>query len=434
MKIYQLNGFPEEVISHAFAKTSRSNGTFSEMITKLDADKSSKFHEKWVLDYAHSSVSEHSVAHIAVEGVSRAVVEEIESGRLASYTEQSTRYQKLGRETVYFNDNWHANFKNDYNQAMNLLYGLYDELLLCNTNGKANYDVARFVLPLGATANLGATLNMRSLRRTICKLLASNLPEAQEVAEQLITIGSEVAPTLLKHISPCNSTKIIKAAKIRLGCHADTNYNSPIEVKLEKSEVSFQEILQRLAVLAGGQFGDTISATDYFSIMSNLEPHDSLSRALEYGRLEFIITSDYGSYYDMKRHRMATIIPEQGFTLSFVKPSELQDPMNYLCKRYISVMQQVKEIYLRHYGNPEAIYMLPNATLKTYSMSVNPRELAEIVRLRGFNPDGHPTYRAIGLQMYEKTIAQYPFLDWLDNKRKDKATSESIINGYQLIK
>jgi thymidylate synthase ThyX len=426
MKVYHLNDFPEEVISHAFAKTSRSNGNFLDMANGLDQEKSSKFHEKWVLQYGHASVSEHSIIHVATEGISRLVTEELESGRLASYTEQSTRYQTMHEDNVYFDDNWHNNFKTDYRLAMKLLFELYNELLETDKN----YDVARFALPLGALVNVGTTINMRSLRRTICKLMASDLPEAKNLAEQLIEIGKNVAPTLLKYIKPCAFTESVRQLSLR--GNNKSSSTSPISVELIDSHFDLAGLTNNIAVAAGGHFGQSVSVKDLIPFLCELQEHDSISRAFEYSYFNFFITSDYGSYYDMKRHRMATILPEKGFILKFVRPSQLTSA-DYLGKRYYNVMQQVADIYKRHIDKPEAKYMLPNAVQKRYSMQMNARELAEVIRLRGFNPEGHPTYRAIGLQMYELVMTKYPFFDWLETRKKDSHTSRSIVEGYTLL-
>src|SRR5512147_2186330 len=83
-----------ETIAVAFAKTSRSPESFREIAAGLTEEKSAQFHEKWVVGYGHASVAEHAVLHLAFENVSRLAIEAIESNRLASYTEKSTRYQK----------------------------------------------------------------------------------------------------------------------------------------------------------------------------------------------------------------------------------------------------------------------------------------------------------------------------------------------------
>src|SRR5512147_1621916 len=83
-----------ETIAVAFAKTSRSPESFREIAAGLTDEASAKFHERWVVGYGHASVAEHAVLHVAIENVSRVAMEAIESNRLASYTEKSTRYQR----------------------------------------------------------------------------------------------------------------------------------------------------------------------------------------------------------------------------------------------------------------------------------------------------------------------------------------------------
>src|SRR5690606_21336124 len=90
-----------ETIAVTFAKTSRSPQTFQQIADELTDEKSAEFHEKWVVGYGHASVAEHAVLHIAVENVSRLAVECLESNRLASYTEKSTRYQKWDEKSFY---------------------------------------------------------------------------------------------------------------------------------------------------------------------------------------------------------------------------------------------------------------------------------------------------------------------------------------------
>ena len=102
-KIYLLDPrhLSPETIAVAFAKTSRSPQSFQEIADELSDEKSADFHEKWVVGYGHSSVAEHAVLHIALENVSRLAVECIESNRLASYTEKSSRYQVWDREHFF---------------------------------------------------------------------------------------------------------------------------------------------------------------------------------------------------------------------------------------------------------------------------------------------------------------------------------------------
>ena len=98
-EIYLLSSkdLSPETIAVAFAKTSRFPDSFRDIAAELTAEKSAQFHEKWVVGYGHASVAEHAVLHLAIENASRIAMEAIESNRLASYTEKSTRYQKWMR-------------------------------------------------------------------------------------------------------------------------------------------------------------------------------------------------------------------------------------------------------------------------------------------------------------------------------------------------
>jgi len=102
-QIYLLDPktLPPETIAVTFAKTSRSPESFREIAAELTDRKSAEFHEKWVVGYGHASVAEHAVLHLAVENVSRLAVECLESNRLASYTEKSTRYQLWSPDSYY---------------------------------------------------------------------------------------------------------------------------------------------------------------------------------------------------------------------------------------------------------------------------------------------------------------------------------------------
>src|SRR3989339_1614889 len=100
-RIYALTGLPPEVVAVAFAKCSRSPEPFDIIAAELNADKSRKFHERWVVGYGHSSVAEHAVLSLAIENVSILATKVIEDCRLSSYTEKSTRYQVFDREHYY---------------------------------------------------------------------------------------------------------------------------------------------------------------------------------------------------------------------------------------------------------------------------------------------------------------------------------------------
>ena len=446
--VYLLKDLAEEVISHAFAKTSRAPGTFREMVKELTADKSAKFHEKWVLGFGHSSVSEHTVLHVAVEGVSRLAIEVLESGRLASYTEQSTRYQPMRRENVYQCPTWTQDFLADFDASIDDLFKLYHALeRTTREHGSSfsspvkGYDLARFALPLATKVNVGMTINARSLRRIVCKMLAHHLKEVRDLAEQLASVGLEQAPTLLKHIQPCLST--INVREMDIGApHSTCSYDddveaSPISVRCIKFDVDEHEIRHALAYGTSNLPFSThkVSFHDMFNHLNEIGEHDAFARAFELGRITFEVVSDYGSFYDMKRHRMATIIPQMEVGVcGFVVPQAQALRACGIYDSYRATMLSVEERF-KKYSQADAVYMLPNAFRKRYVISVNPREMFEVVKLRGINPGGHSSYRAIGLAMLEECIDRCPSVfEWMRKWLPTNTSHKTMAEGYELVR
>ena len=201
-----------ETIAVTFAKTSRSPLTFNEIADELSDEKSADFNEKWVVGYGHSSVAEHAVLHIAAENVSRLAVECLESNRLASYTEKSSRYQIWGPDHFYipseFSDpklnklyisickRLFANYQKAVEQVQDYLLATIPEKegessraykTRLRTTGA---DVCRYYLPACSLANVGITINARALEHAICKMLSHPLNEVQQIGKQIKKVCS----------------------------------------------------------------------------------------------------------------------------------------------------------------------------------------------------------------------------------------------------
>jgi thymidylate synthase ThyX len=210
-----------ETIAVAFAKTSRSPESFREIAAELSDEKSARFHEKWVVGYGHASVAEHAVLHIAIENVSRLAVECIESNRLASYTEKSTRYQKWDAEAFFVPPELEGHALLDtYTQTCKLLFQTYLDSLqpmrrlveqqserrenetdeAFDRRIRSQYvDSCRFLLPAASLANLGMTANARLLEHAITKMLSHPLIEVRQIGEQVKCVALGEVPTLVKY-------------------------------------------------------------------------------------------------------------------------------------------------------------------------------------------------------------------------------------------
>ena len=171
-------------IAVTFAKTSRSPGSFREIAAELTESSSAEFNEKWVVGYGHSSVAEHAVLHVAVENISRLAVETLESNRLASYTEKSTRYQTWDIDAFYIPEEFQeTKIQKLYADTCTDLFAVYKtyldevtryllagETLPGETQGQKErrarlsaIDTCRFLLPASSLANVGMTANARAI-------------------------------------------------------------------------------------------------------------------------------------------------------------------------------------------------------------------------------------------------------------------------------
>lgn len=280
--VYAITNLPEEFIATLFAWVSRSPKSFKEHLKQAIKDfniqapagegfdglseKAKKFHEKWTVGYGHSSVAEHAVAHVGIEGISRLASAELElANTFLSITEYSQRYQKPER------GKWHNPFsailvghplnkpslheivEEFYEKAFdafeNLIDGVYkhlkedyhksnkykelkkrqkendtdiDALTQIDKELKADYNAlkklafedARYVLPLAMHTQMGMTANGRAWRDAIAFLGNSDHVESRKLSHDLRTEITKVLPVLLKYAEPSqyqvNSKKRMK--------------------------------------------------------------------------------------------------------------------------------------------------------------------------------------------------------------------------------
>lgn len=242
--VYTIFNLPEEVIAVIFAYVSRSSASFRENLAKLIADdelgvsshetkmatafseKASKFHEKWVVGYGHSSVAEHAVAHIGIEKISRLASAELElANSFNSFTEYSQRYQRPERGEFFVPTQLEKNqeIKQAYLALNDQAYTVYEQLReglysylhssIERLDGESDrafhlriekiaFEDARYVLTLATYTNLGMTGNGRALRDTLVALLSNPHPECVQLAESMRTEIEQVIPTLLRHLRP----------------------------------------------------------------------------------------------------------------------------------------------------------------------------------------------------------------------------------------
>lgn len=433
-----------ETIAVTFAKTSRSPQSFQEIASELTAEKSADFHEKWVVGYGHASVAEHAVLHIAVENISRLAVECLESNRLASYTEKSTRYQKWKSDNFFIPPELSDQpLRKKYEDTCSFLFTAYQQALAVlkeivavenpshpgeSTTAWENRlrslyaDVARFYLPAAALANVGITINARALGHALRKMLSHPLQEVRDAGLEIKNTTLQSIPTLLKYIDVVPYLRSIDVNFTR-----EAALQNPVAHKVDWCRLTHYDPDGEERILAAALYrygsADYPCSLEWIKslpaeekmrlarfLVQNLGPYDIPLHEAEYTTFTYDVFLDQGAYFELKRHRMMTQSPQRLSTrLGFALPSLLV--RTGLQDHFCNAMQIAAETYeeiAKH--NPEvASYIVPNAYNRRVLLCTNLRSLHHLVRLRTA-PNAHFSIRRAVARMAEQAIQTMPVL------------------------
>ena len=450
-----------ETIAVTFAKTSRSPESFREIAAELTEAKSAEFNEKWVVGYGHSSVAEHAVLHIALENISRLAVENLESNRLASYTEKSTRYQTWSGEAFFVPSELDTHpLRDTYIQTCQLLFATYRDCLeklekhlleneVQHENEKtaqyerrmrsAAIDVCRFMLPASSLANVGLTINARALEHAIGKLLSAPLEETRQIGTEIKAAARESVPTLLKYADeiPYLQTICTDFSSLELSPSAESNdwcqivhYEPDAMERLlaaalyREQNNSYAQCLSAISTLSVEQKRELIHC-----LLDIPDPHTIPSRELENVVFTFDLMLDQGAYFEVKRHRMMTQTPQHlTAELGYAVPRAIFAAG--LLDKYAAAMQEARNTYrqIANFDPHVAAYVVPNGFNRRVLLTVNLRSLVHFIRLRSAT-NAHFSVRRVAQRMAEEVTAQLPELANLLG-RNELETSQSVEDAY----
>lgn len=448
-EIYLLSprALSPETIAVAFAKTSRAPESFREIAAELSDEKSAQFHEKWVVGYGHASVAEHAVLHLAFENISRIAVETIESSRLASYTEKSTRYQKWGQDdfTIPPELDGHP-LRDEFIQTVKFLFSTYAESLdpvknlILNRSphrekeGDEAYDrrirsqyvdSCRFILPAAANANLGMTANARVIEMVIRKMLSHPLAEVRQIGETVKEVAKAETPTLVKYadavpyfvettteitLTPCPSPSERGVGAREDWCNL-IDYDKDGEKKVlaaalyRFNQMPFADALAHVKSLKKKERAELAD-----TLLRRLTRYDIPLRELEYSTYTFDLVMDQGAYAEFKRHRMMTQTPQRLSTrLGYTIPVLVTE--SGFGAKYETAMESAARMYEKLYEfDPNvAQYVVPNGFNRRVLAQFNLREAFAFCQLRSAS-NAHFSIRRVAQRIYEEMARVHPLL------------------------
>jgi thymidylate synthase ThyX len=437
-----------ETIAVTFAKTSRSPQSFREIAAELSDEKSAEFNEKWVVGYGHSSVAEHAVLHLAVENISRLAVETLESNRLASYTEKSTRYQKWSSQDFYLPEELSGTrYQTLYQNTCELLFQTYlqalqavRELFLLENPRKSEeseaawerrirsdyIDVCRFLLPAASLANVGMTINARGLEHAIQKMLSHPLAEVRSIGEEIKAASLAEVPTLIKYANHLpyleKSRQNLSSEQISLQDFEHNANECPAGCKLISFDTQAETNILSAALFRFGQ-NDFSKTKEYVQRLSQAEqrqlaekllgdrsPFDEPLRETEYGTFTFELLVDQGAYFEIKRHRMMTQTPQPlTADLGYAVPRKIVEAGMEAAYRH--AMETARQTYeqIASFNPSAASYVVPNGFNRRVLLSFNLRSADHFISLRTA-PNAHFSVRRVTHWIAEQLKTSLPVL------------------------
>jgi len=432
-----------------------------------------ELYDRVFFEYGDDSVAQLGSAHIAFEGVSQIASKIIERGRIAAYLEQSTRYipfdqrDQQGRYRYYRQ----REYGNTYTQALDAIFELYKDALGCAEKAAAAsfpraadesesvwrrsvrakaLDAVRNILPIATLTNVGVHATGQALEQMLLRLLASDLPEARKLGELALeelqkVIGPfvrrvprpdrggetinhlrrlrERAAAALEHLGNQPPPAAGQQRSQRLGPAIDFVGNST-NVRLLDVRGGLDNLLAALLFEVANEsevvLRESVKNLPYPEKLKMLRDLLGLPRAnrrhkpgrgLEALSYRFEIVCDYGAFRDLQRHRILTIQwqppnPDLGYTVPYWA-QEFGVADHY--RRAAEIAQKEHDRLRANTSSLEACYPLLLAHRSRFVMDLNAREALHLIELRS-GEQGHPSYRAVALQMLRAIIAVHPFL------------------------
>ena len=290
-------------------------------------------------------------------------------------------------------------------------------------------DDLRFLLPASTLTNLGISGNGRSFINLIQKLKSSGNPESLRVADSMYAELEQELPELINSAVSKHGMELIEymrhLSSMRIGLPELETRKLP-DVELIQCDDDRQALINSLSIFAfSNGDGDMASVRSALSSMASEElasivtgladlrrnRRHKLHRAFEAVPYLFQITTNYGAFRDLQRHRFISINRQQlsdryGFDMPpLFEETDLRD-------EYTSLMTQASEVYrkiLKHSSKQIAQYAIPYAYRYPVSALMDLREAAFFCELRS-TPQAHPDLRKIAIDAYREICKANPSL------------------------
>lgn len=458
------NQVSQQTIAAAMARLSRRGDDMR--VTILDEFANSKDKDEHLLKrvitaYGDDSVQQLAGVHIVVENASNILTKKLEWGRLGAYLEQSTRYiffdkkDQDGRYKYYIPESLPKDLMSQYVEIMDQIFDNYSQIVRSLTdyirkNSKVDQeerdnawenatkaqacDAARAALPVATTSTVGIFVSTQALEGLISRLLADKSSEARGAGRDILKEARQVVPAFLERIdlSDRGVLTISHKAFTRESIEEISDKFLPPNYGLVKNDIELTDfwpkneldiaadILYEHSSLSLNEIRDEL---DKWSVKNKknviekyagerLNRRHKPGRAFEKAHYSFDLVCDYGIFRDLQRHRMVDdlawqkLTPRYGYKLpELIEEAGLTD-----------LFENCFDLSLKLYSALQANGYMEEAQYATlmghkmrWKLTFNARQAYHVVELRT-SPQGHPTYRKVVQEMYQKIQEVHPLI------------------------
>jgi thymidylate synthase ThyX len=293
-------------------------------------------------------------------------------------------------------------------------------------------DLLRGLLPAASLSHVGIYASGQAYEQLILRLMASPLPEAQEMGAMILRELQQVIPSFVARVDRpdrggewveylADRAQAGRRITERLGLDRPREDGIAPSVRLLSSEGSEEQLLAALLFEMAA-----VSEEEALGAVRVLPPDERATliaelvgdrrnrrhrpgRGFEALRYRFEVVSDYGAFRDIQRHRMLTIqwqplTPHLGAGV----PQELEEAG--VADDYRAALDRSRAEYERlvDTGHANAAsYALCLGYRIRYVLDMNAREAMHLIELRS-GREGHPAYRAVAHELHAQIAAVHP--------------------------
>ncbi len=455
---------PPEKSAYALARYSRSPDSIAQSLDWVRGHSSEKFLESFYFQYGHASIADLGHCIFCFEGISELAAIEIEDEQLWDGQAKSTRYQDFSKGNVVTPPELTGTAAEAlYQDASAKLLAAYldihqrlvehltekhprpDEMkpgAYRRTIAARAFDVARYLLWLGISTNIGQVTSIRTLEKQIQRLGAACYGEVRELADEMRRACADppgcpwypeqesepLAPTLARYAAPdLRSVKarerVAEWARQNLSLEPGPEAGGDVpDVDLIRPTDPLDEtaatLLYAVTDLPFRHLLDTVSGWSHARrrevldvALEERDRRDELLREFRSGyAYVFDIVCDIGAYRDLHRHRRCQQI-RQEFTgaLGYDTPPLIEEAG--VAEEYRAALADTEAARgrLQSVSPRAAHYLLPFAARMRSLFKMDFAEAEYIARVRS-GVKGHISYRTVAWQMRERIVELEPAL------------------------